>query len=785
MKMIESSRPSIQIDLNEFKLHLHFKGRTQLTLHFNSPSRRFYLSVIALVVNEMKRSGKIRSIPLQDHLDLLALLNETTGGAAGSSDKENLLHRIYRKWKDALPNLEEAPLFKVLGRKKEEGDGAIGKVYSFTDAEKDAWANLFEYRGSDENVRLKFAIDKIGVGLNETSIIFGDSLNGDAWDRFFSSLKAGEKERFEAQEEKAPPEPGPISFPIPPKKKFAWLTQNRWVVLLAALGILAGALAIWKTLFGPAPITVAYVHSMKYPLPDKPSVAVLPFVNMSEDAGQEFFSDGLTEEITTSLSKNPNLFVVSRNSAFTYKGKPVRVGQVAEELGVRYVVEGSARRAGEKVRINVQLIDAVNGHHLWAEKYDGIMRDVFALQDQITEKIVSALAVKLAGNEKEWASGNGTENVAAYDAFLRGYLNYLRVTPDDFVKAVASLNQAIELDPNYKRPYAALAAVYYEASMMPALSKGLGVSWHEARVRSIQNLQKAKEDPITCAVRSRMYLFRRQHQQAISELERGLALDPNDPACHLNMGYTLTLAGRPRDGVEFLKKGMRLDPQNPSRYLIFLGVAHFCMGDLKEAVASVEKGMRLNPENAPSWNAWLASFYALVGRDQEARGLIESWKKEKYDSPGVINLRYFMNSIPFKEKAIAERFAQGLLKAGVPPAPIPGGYFPAFKETQMTAEEIRNLLFGSTITGYILYPRQFWRNTQKNGDFTWRGSKPDSLDTGKSRIEGDTICQQYKKSWWGADFCATVFRYPGGTYERKDEYFFCSDFGFATFSVAR
>src|SRR5512137_656500 len=143
--MVESSRPSIQIDLNEFMLHVQLKGRTQFTLHFNSPSRSFYLSVIALVVNEMKKLGKIKSIPLQDHLDLLALLNESIGGAAGSSDEENLLPRIYRKWKDALPNLEGAPLFKVLGKKKEDADGGIGKTYSFTDEEKDGWANLFEY----------------------------------------------------------------------------------------------------------------------------------------------------------------------------------------------------------------------------------------------------------------------------------------------------------------------------------------------------------------------------------------------------------------------------------------------------------------------------------------------------------------------------------------------------------------------------------------------------------------------------------------------------------------
>ena len=150
----------ITIDLNQFKLHIELKHRIELTLHFNSPSRRFYLSVIALVVNEMKRHGKITSIPLEKHHDLLALLNETIGGSAGSSETENLLTRIYMKWQHALPNLEEAPLFKVLGRKKEYEQG-IGKTYPFTETEKDIWANLFEYKGSHENVRLKFAIDRI------------------------------------------------------------------------------------------------------------------------------------------------------------------------------------------------------------------------------------------------------------------------------------------------------------------------------------------------------------------------------------------------------------------------------------------------------------------------------------------------------------------------------------------------------------------------------------------------------------------------------------------------
>jgi tetratricopeptide (TPR) repeat protein len=287
-----------------------------------------------------------------------------------------------------------------------------------------------------------------------------------------------------------------------------------------------------------------------------------------------------------------------------------------------------------------------------------------------------------------------------------------------------------------------------------------------------------------------MYLWTRQHQEAISELERGLSLDPNDPVSHLYMGYALTLAGKPKDGVEFLKKGIRLDPHNPSRYLIFLGVAHYCMGEVEEAVRLIEKAFRLNPENSSSWVGWLASFYTAVGRDQEARALIETLKIDAVKVVGVgeFNLRFFMNSAPFKDRAVAERHANGLLKAGVPPAKIPGGYFPAFKENQLTGEEIKNLLFGSATTGYVFYPQQLWTRYKKNGEVTYDGPSimggPTS-DSGKSRIEGDMICWQYQKRFWGVEYCGAVFRYPGGSYEGKDEYFLCNDFGFSTFSVVR
>jgi TolB-like protein len=755
-----------------------------------------------------------------------------------------LLPRIYRKWHLALPNLEEAPLFQVLGRKKGYDEGG-GKSYLFTEAEKDNWANLFEYIGSEENVRLKFAIDKLGASIDDIIITYEDSLNGEAWEKFISSLRRKpdvipEKEEIDEVDKE------PIALVSPQiKERIVWPNQYRWAALVVLIGVVVGAvvIAIWGRYIRPTPhpevtpkekttsiqdkkpsevlpplpevpdkgkkalevapekvlkpvtpplpkLEVASKEKMAFPLPDKPSIAVLPFVNMSSDPEQEFFSDGLTEEIITTLSQNPHIFVIARSSTFTYKGKSIRVNKVAEELGVRYVLEGSVRRAGEQIRINAQLIDATTGHHLWAQKYDGNMNNVFVLQDQITEQIVTALAVKLTTDEKRMVAQKGAENIEAYDAFLRGWVHYLRFTPEDSVMAAAFLKKAIELDPNYGRAYAGLAAVYYDAAAFPSLLKGLGVSWHEARARAIQYLQKAPKDPMTHSVRSQMYLWRRQHREAIYEMERGLALDPNNPAINFNMGRTLIYAGRPKEAVEFFKKGMRLDPNNPFRYLAGLGMAHFYMSELQEATAMLEKALKLNPKEDFAIPVWLAVHYALLGRDQEARSLLEIAKKEKIDFPvgSAFNLRAFMNPTPFKDRAVAERWAEGLRKAGIPPANIPGGYFPTFKENQLTGEEVKNLFFGSKITGYIFYPQQFWMDYEKDGEFTWRGPSAlggTSSDSGKSRIEGDMICWQYQKRFWGVEYCGTLFRYPGGSFENKDEYFWCTDFGFSTFSVEK
>jgi adenylate cyclase len=232
----------------------------------------------------------------------------------------------------------------------------------------------------------------------------------------------------------------------------------RWPMATAAavaglLAIAAGA-AAWLRPW-EAKVETASVERMALPLPNKPSIAVLPFANMSDDPKQDYFADGMTDGLITQLSQVSGLFVISRNSTFAYKGKNVRPNQVSEELGVRYVLEGSVQRAGEQLRINAQLIDALSGGHEWAGKFDGSLADVFALQDKVTQNIADALRVKLTNAEQIALGQEETSVPAAYDAFLRGWEHYRRTTPEDFAKAIPHFEQAIGLDPHYSRAYAA------------------------------------------------------------------------------------------------------------------------------------------------------------------------------------------------------------------------------------------------------------------------------------------------------------------------------------------
>ena len=321
-------------------------------------------------------------------------------------------------------------------------------------------------------------------------------------------------------------------------------------------------LAAWYFYLQPSrpQVEVASVEKMAFPLPDKPSIAVLPFVNMSEDAKQEYFSDGITEDLITDLSKISGLFVIARNSVFTYKSKPVQIRQVAEDLGCALRAGRAACDArGDQVRINAQLIDATTGGHLWAERYDSKMENVFALQDRITQKIVSALKVKLTAGEEKQITRKETDSTEAYEAFLKGFAHYRLKTPDDFEQAIPYLEEAINKDPNYSRAYAALADVYWEIAKMG------WIEWHDSHdmsraeilVKAENYLQEAMKDPTPLAhsVASDMRRGQGRHQDSITEATQAIALDAGDPVGYLAMGRALIWAGSPVEGADFIKKG--------------------------------------------------------------------------------------------------------------------------------------------------------------------------------------------------------------------------------------
>jgi adenylate cyclase len=618
--MVVNSIPSIQIDLNEFKLHLHLKNKPPLTLHFDSPSRRFYLSLISLVVQEMKKGGKIKTIPLQDHFELLVLLNESIGGGAGSSNRVNIFHRIYTKWKVALPNLEEAPLFKVLGRKKEEADGAIGKVYSFTDAEKDGWANLFEYIGSEENVRLKFAVNKLGVGLEEISIIFGNYRDGEAWEAFIDGLKKGQPEKQDPEEENVVAEEPAFTPPVAERKPFR-ISGYRWAVLVLVIGIAAAGM-IWKFYLRPVPEPVAALNRMKYPLPDQPSIAVLPFVNLSGDPKQEFICDGMTDEIITALTKIPRLFVIARNSTFAYKGKPVKVKQVSEELGVRYVLEGSMQRTGDRIRINAQLIDALTGHHLWAERYDHELKDLFALQDEITRKILWAVEANLTGFKSSYTVNpvqkyyRGPNGLNCYLKVLEAYGLYLRMNREDNILARRISEEVLDLCPDNPYVYVNLGWVYFfdfvtgnTKSPRKTLEKGLELG---QKALALDNSVGAAH-----ALMSALYSIKGEHEKAIAEGEQAVAFVPNGWVALGNLATSLTYAGRPSEAIPVFQKAIRLNPLSPVFYHNNLAEALRMTGRFEESVSAYKKAIQLAPDNY-FFHSGLVVTYSMMGRDEEA-----------------------------------------------------------------------------------------------------------------------------------------------------------------------
>ena len=395
-------------------------------------------------------------------------------------------------------------------------------------------------------------------------------------------------------------------------------------------------------------------------VPEKPSIAVLPFVNMSGDPEQEYFSDGITEDLITDLSKISGLFVIARNSTFMYKGKPVKVDQVGQELGVRYVLEGSVRKVGDRVRITAQLVDASTGGHLWAERYDRDLEDIFALQDEVAQKIVSALAVKLTDDEQERLERGYTDNLEAYDYFLRGLEYFNRLTKEGTDQARRLFERAIDLDPEFAAAYGHMSLTHW-------------LEWSFGWTQDLQCLEKAFElaqkaaaldDSLPEAHRilGILYLWKKQHDQAIALIERAIALNANYADAIWQLGQVLSFAGRPEEAIGLVKKAMRLDPMYPVSYLWDLGHACMLAGRYEEAIVALKRVLHRNPNFHPA-HIYLAITYSELGRAKDAQA--EAAEFARMSSP--MSWEDWRQRLPYKDEAVIEHFFEVLREVGVKP----------------------------------------------------------------------------------------------------------------------
>jgi adenylate cyclase len=405
-------------------------------------------------------------------------------------------------------------------------------------------------------------------------------------------------------------------------------------------------------------LEVASKERMALPLPDKPSIAVLPFVNMSDDPKQEYFSDGITGEIITALSKVPNLFVIAHNSTFTYKGKPVKVKQVSEELGVRYVLEGSVQKSGDRVRITAQLIDALSSHHLWAERYDRDLKDIFALQDEITMKVITALQVELTAGEMAGMMAKGTKNIDAFIKYLQAYELISRANKERNAQAKKILEEAVALDPEYPRLYMGLAIVHmydmwYGTTESPDQSLDLAFELAQKAI-SLDNSNATAH-----GILGHVYAMKRQYDRAIAECERAVFLDPNSAENIFWLGMALNWAGRTEEAIPYIQNAIRLNPLPPALYFVQLAVSYRDSGQYEKAIEASKKALQREPNTQFAY-IHMAISYIRLGQEKEARAAAA----EILRINPKFSLESYAKILPFPQP-VADLVIEDLRKAGL------------------------------------------------------------------------------------------------------------------------
>ncbi len=529
------------------------------------------------------------------------------------------------------------------------GDGLLIEFASIVDAVTCAvgWQNsVAEWDATaDEGERFNF---RIGINLGDV-IVEGDDIHGDG-----VNIAA----RLEGQAE-----PGGICLSSDAYRQVKGKVDFDFEDLGEQdLKNVAEPVRIYRIASGRSGTGAASPVRQSLALPDKPSIAVLPFDNMSTDPDQEYFADGITEDIITALSKFRWFFVIARNSTFVYKGQSVGAKQVGRELGVRYVLEGSVRKAANRVRISAQLIEAESGNHVWAERYDRSLNDIFELQDEMTATIVGAVEPELGDAERLRAIRKPPENLDAWDRCQRGFWHYWRRERDDAEEAERLFLGAIELDPSFSSAYAGLSEVCYIK-----LYSGWTDAPEETLSRGLQAGQQAvsldDKDAFAHFALGRVHLLQGQYEIAIVELEKALDLNPNLAIAYYGLGKTLLWSGRAQEALTSVRKAIRQSPNDP---LLFgfeeiAGAAHYQLGEYNEAAEWCRKATR-HPTSSFWTNTHLATAVIELDRLDEANAAIKEAQRKQPDLSvtGVSVMLGRMHSV------YRGRILDALRRAGLP-----------------------------------------------------------------------------------------------------------------------
>ena len=609
---------TIKFDLVEYRITLQFPGgKAPLVVHFDTPSRRFYFSVIALIITEMKKRGRPEFIHIRRHQKILTQLDQYLSGKNASKHPEGMWAKINMAWRHRLPDLESAALFKVLDRDLISPYEKGGKYrYQCSEAECDAWASLFSYH-EDNKWRYKFAFDSASVGLDEISLTLGDLRDSSAWEEFINRLDitpgAGEILTETGVSATAEPE---SEDRISHKRTRKVIWGGATVVAAAIIAVVVWRFAVYEA---PANLQSVDLGTTVYPSVDKPSLAVLPFDNLTGDPQQEYFSDGITDQLITSLSQGPYLYVTARTSSFTFRGKSLPAQEIAAKLGVQYLIEGSVQRNGDRLRINVQLIDGRKDNHIWSKSYDRNYADLFALQDEISMAVMAALNVQITGYTAGALQHSRPNNLKAYEHYLRGLYYHLGRKRDDVLKARQFFEEAIRIDPNYGRAYTWLANTYLdEIELRLTMPREQAMEKAEEAVRKAL---AADPDYPPYGTLSRINRIKKDMENAILYARKGVKQGPTDSGQHYMLCLALHMGEEFKEAIDACDNALALMPYRPVNYVVQLAWSLVGNKQYDESIPLFKEVLDRSPKSFFAYLAYkgLVAAYQLTGRHADAR----------------------------------------------------------------------------------------------------------------------------------------------------------------------